>query len=169
MRNINSTCLILLLSFITSACNSSTIKYYAFDKQEVQFSWGRLIVNIDGSYETREKCEIYGEPYTVRVRFVGDGLANCNVEITSLYLNQTQSDNLISKRQIKRVDFSEISKEYQATFAYDQITIPHIDISVLISGKVLDCNNKEDFQKGLKLKAVYKEENVSLWDRLMGI
>jgi hypothetical protein len=154
-------CLILF------GCKYTTLKDYAYQSPDIQFSWGDLRVKLSGTAQnTDAETIVQGTPYRLLILMNTDTKSGCEVHLESVKLVDALNHNIPFSAADKMTRFnSKYEGRYHAFFAFDDMDLIYddyfLDIKFSINGDV-GCHEQEALK--IPLKKDYKETKIGIWN-----
>jgi len=166
----------VFLSLFLFSCNMTTFKNYAYKKIQKEYEWGYLNAKMIGKDIKLENGEsLRGKFYELLIWIsLKNGYADFPryaVLNSVILFDEEKKKNAFNAKSLKS-DFSLSSNNtYDADFIFKSMPLEYHDYELNINFHFVISENDIKEQISLKAKFIrnYTEEQISFWDKLMGI
>lgn len=170
--------LALISCLVTLGCDAQLSKDYAYQRVDQEYPWGRLSVvllgkdsNVDGSHPVRSTPYDLRVLVTVNAESMSQPNSNCRVALESLMLMNTDTRGVaFAVSKLERGFETGYKTTQVARFQFDRLNLSYDDYSIRIEFSVIGgCVSDKKMIEVLRISRAYKEEEITFWDKLMGI
>jgi len=170
--------LFLSTCVLTIGCKSKTHNDYAFRRVELPYEWGSLHVALLGKEKAvDDSVSMRGSPYELLVwarlkkDFIDLEIEDACFELFFIKLANYDNQQIIfESKGFKQIFIRGYQGGYEATFSFDELDLDYQDYKLNFEFSVNKCKAESSkMPVSVTIERDYKQQTITLWDKLMGI